>query len=150
MHLLPHQTDKTSAPTKETGFQKYLFRTDLNIGIYNIVSDPSKPGHYWIRFNAAAPFYGINFYLYASRTMQRVTKRCKFDTSVDQTLAGEPVAREDLSFTRHSFASKVRANESGQYIFCVELELNQDLTQQYSTMLLLVQKRHQKDLLSMV
>lgn len=103
--------------------------TDLNIGIWlNTVSDPSKPGHYWIRFNAAAPFYGINFYLYASKNNAKGHWALyKFDTSVEQTLAGEPVAREDLSLSQDThLQAAFEPMNPGQYIFYVELEPDQD------------------------
>lgn len=101
---------------------------DLNIGIWlNTVPDTSKPGSYWIKFNAAAPFDGINFYLFASKNNAKGHWALyKYDKTFEKTMAGEPVAKQNLAPPGDGYLSATfNTMEPGQYVFYVELEQGQ-------------------------
>ena len=93
----------------------------------NTVPDATKPGNYWVRFNANAPFYGISYMLYASKNNPKGHWALyKYDTDIETTLAGTPVRKQDISANGDSWQlAEFEQVGKGQYVFYIELEEGQ-------------------------
>lgn len=98
---------------------------DSNVGLWlNTVQDSSKPGFYWIKFNANASFNAIKFYLFASTNNPAGRwKLFSYNTDLETTLAGTPVATQALTPAGDAMqTASFDAKAPGQYVFYIECD----------------------------